>query len=141
MASLTTGVAPRWVRPKIQDGWQAHRYLCIIRELAACGLVVLADKGYHGAGDHVLTPYRGRNKTPYRGRNKPASQRQANRAHAPLRSPGEHANARSTGQHVEAQVEGGAGVGKGTDGDEVDAGLRHGPSRSQAQAAAGFQAH
>ena len=33
----------------------------IIRELAAAGLVVLADKGYHGAGDPVLTPYRGRN--------------------------------------------------------------------------------
>jgi hypothetical protein len=26
--------------------------LCIIRELAACGLVVLADKCYIGAGKH-----------------------------------------------------------------------------------------
>jgi hypothetical protein len=52
---------------------------------AAAGLIVLADKGYHGAGDPVLTPYR--------GRTKPASQKQANRAHAQLRSPGERANA------------------------------------------------
>ena len=31
---------------------------------------------------------------PYRGRNKPASQKEANRAHARLRAPGERANAR-----------------------------------------------
>jgi hypothetical protein len=29
---------------------------------AAADLITPADKGYHGAGDHVLTPYRGRNK-------------------------------------------------------------------------------
>ena len=56
----------------------AARIWGIVRELAAAGLVVLADKGYHGAGDHV--------RTPYRGRNKPASQKAANRAHAQLRS-------------------------------------------------------
>jgi hypothetical protein len=44
-----------------------------------------ADKGYHGVGDPVLTPYR--------GRNKPALQKEANRAHAQLRSPGERASA------------------------------------------------
>ena len=49
------------------------------------GLVVLADKGYHGAGEPLLTPYR--------GRNKPASQKDANKAHARLRAPGERANA------------------------------------------------
>jgi len=63
----------------------AARIWGILRELAAAGLITLADKGYHGAGDHVLTPYR--------GRNKPASQKDANRAHAQLRSPGERANA------------------------------------------------
>src|SRR5438477_9020015 len=63
----------------------AARIWGITRELAASGLVVLADKGYHGAGDHV--------RTPYRGRNKPASQKDANRAHAQLRSPGERADA------------------------------------------------
>jgi hypothetical protein len=63
----------------------AARIWGIIRELAAAGLIVLADKDYHGAGDPVLTPYR--------GRNKPASQKEANRAHAQLRSPGERANA------------------------------------------------
>jgi hypothetical protein len=55
------------------------------RELAACGLVVLADKGYHGAGDPVHTPYR--------GRGKPASQKDANRARVQLRSLAERANA------------------------------------------------
>ena len=63
----------------------AARICGIIRELAAAGLIVLADKGYHGAGDHILTPYRGRNHR--------ASQKEANRAHAQLRSPGERANA------------------------------------------------
>jgi DDE superfamily endonuclease/Helix-turn-helix of DDE superfamily endonuclease len=53
-------------------------------ELAAVGLPVLADKGYQGAA-HA--------KTPYRGKNKPESQKEANRAHAKLRAPGERANA------------------------------------------------
>ena len=63
----------------------AARIWGIVRELAACGLVVLADKGYTGAGDPVLTPHR--------GRNKPAFRKDANRAHAQLRSPAERANA------------------------------------------------
>ena len=63
----------------------AARIWGIIRELAATGLLVLADKGYHGAGDPV--------RTPYRGRGKPPAQKDANRAHAQLRSPGERANA------------------------------------------------
>jgi hypothetical protein len=63
----------------------AARIWGIVRELAAAGLIVLADKGSIGAGSHVLTPYR--------GRNKPASQKAANRAHAALRAPGERANA------------------------------------------------
>jgi hypothetical protein len=63
----------------------AARIWGIIRELAASGLVVLADKGYTGAGDHV--------RVPYKGKNKPASQKDANRAHARLRGPGERANA------------------------------------------------
>ena len=53
-------------------------------ELAAAGLPALADKGYQGAV-HA--------KTPYRGRGKPESQKEANRAHAKLRAPGERANA------------------------------------------------
>ena len=65
----------------------ATRIWGIIRELAAAGLIVLADKGYIGVGNHVLTPYR--------GRNKPASQKAANSAHARLRAPGERANART----------------------------------------------
>jgi hypothetical protein len=56
-----------------------------VRELASCGLVILADKGSAGAGEHI--------RTPYRGRSKPASQNDASRAHARLRSPGERANA------------------------------------------------
>ena len=63
----------------------AARIWGIVRELAAAGLITLSDKGYIGADEPVLTPYR--------GRNKPASQKDANRAHARLRAPGEHANA------------------------------------------------
>ena len=48
------------------------------------GLVTLADKGYQGS------TYA---KIPYRGKNKPESQKEANRAHAKLRAPGERANA------------------------------------------------
>src|SRR5262249_47373186 len=52
----------------------AARVWGIVRELAAAGLVVLADKGYHGAGDHI--------RTPYKGKSKPESQKAANRVHA-----------------------------------------------------------
>jgi hypothetical protein len=44
----------------------AARIWGIIRQLAAAGLIVLADKGYIGAGDHVLVPYRGRTSPPPR---------------------------------------------------------------------------
>jgi DDE superfamily endonuclease/Helix-turn-helix of DDE superfamily endonuclease len=63
----------------------AARIWAILRDLAASGLIALGDKGYTGAGDPVITPYK--------GRGKPASQKDANRAHARLRSPGERANA------------------------------------------------
>jgi hypothetical protein len=55
-----------------------------LAELEAAGLVTLADKGYQGSS-HA--------KIPYRGKNKPESQKEANRAHARLRAPGERANA------------------------------------------------
>ena len=51
----------------------AARIWGIVRALAASGLVVLGDKGYIGQ-DAI--------RTPHRGRNKPASQKEANRAHA-----------------------------------------------------------
>ena len=63
----------------------AARIWGIVAELAASGLVVLADKGYIGADEHV--------RTPYRGRNKPLSRRMPTGAHARLRGPGERANA------------------------------------------------
>ena len=63
----------------------AARIWGILRELAAAGLIVLADKGCHGAGEPLLTPYR--------GRSKPASRKEANKAHARLRAPGERASA------------------------------------------------
>ena len=63
----------------------AARIWGIVRELASSRLLTLGDKGYHGAGAPVITPYK--------GRNKPASQKAANRAHAKLRGPGERANA------------------------------------------------
>jgi hypothetical protein len=56
----------------------------VLAELEATGLVTLADKGYQGS------TYA---KIPYKGRNKPESQKEANRAHARLRGPGERANA------------------------------------------------
>jgi DDE superfamily endonuclease len=56
----------------------------VLAEMEAAGLIVLADKGYQGS------MYA---KIPYRGKNKPESPKQANRAHARLRSPGERANA------------------------------------------------
>jgi DDE superfamily endonuclease/Helix-turn-helix of DDE superfamily endonuclease len=63
----------------------------VLAELEAAGLVVLADKGYQGS------TYA---KIPYRGRSKPESQKQANKAHAKLRSPGERANAQLKSWHV-----------------------------------------
>jgi hypothetical protein len=63
----------------------ATRIWGIVAEPAASGLIVLADKGYAGAGEHVLVPYK--------RKNKPASQKDTNRAHARLRAPGERANA------------------------------------------------
>jgi hypothetical protein len=63
----------------------AARIWGIIRALAEAGLLVLADKGYLGAGEHI--------KTPYKGRDKPEPQKIANRSHAKLRGPGERANA------------------------------------------------
>lgn len=42
---------------------------------------MLADKGYTGAGDHIRTSCKGKNRF--------ASQKAANRAHAELRGPGE----------------------------------------------------
>ncbi|TDC77487.1 IS5/IS1182 family transposase [Actinomadura sp. 7K507] len=52
----------------------AARIWGLIRALAATGLLVLADKAYQGAGAHILTPCK--------GRDKPEPQKDANRAHA-----------------------------------------------------------
>ena len=56
----------------------------VLAELEAAGLVVLAGKGYQGSSYAKL---------PYKGKNKPQSQKDAKKAHAQLRSPGEMANA------------------------------------------------
>lgn len=56
----------------------------VLAELEAAGLVTLADKGYQGSTWA---------KIPYKGKGKPESQKQANKAHAKLRGPGERANA------------------------------------------------
>ena len=58
--------------------------LLCLPESKDAGLVTLADKGYQGS------TYA---KIPYQGKNKPDSQKQANKAHAKLRAPGERANA------------------------------------------------
>jgi hypothetical protein len=70
----------------------AARIWGILDALADAGLITLADKGYIGAGQHVLVPYR--------GRGKPAAQKAANRAHAQLRAPGERANAQLKTWHI-----------------------------------------
>ncbi|GGV45936.1 IS5 family transposase [Actinomadura cremea] len=64
----------------------AARAWGIPRELDRAGILTLADKDYQGAGAEMVV-------TPYKGRDKPDSQKQANRAHARLRGPGERANA------------------------------------------------
>ena len=56
----------------------------VLDELEAAGLVALADKGYQGS------TYA---KIPYRGQEQARIQKEANRAHARLRAPGERANA------------------------------------------------
>ena len=43
-----------------------------IRALATTGLIVLADKAYQGAGNHITTPYKSRN-TPRKEADKPLS--------------------------------------------------------------------
>jgi hypothetical protein len=66
----------------------AARIWMILAALREAGLIALGDKGYHGydqTGERVITPYK--------GRTKPQSQKDANRAHARLRGPGERANA------------------------------------------------
>lgn len=62
---------------------KAARIWGLIRALAASEMPVLGDKGYVGAGPHV--------KTPYKGKNKAESCKDANRSHARLRGPGERA--------------------------------------------------
>ena len=56
----------------------------VLDELEKAALVTLADQGYRGSTWA---------KIPYRGKNKPEPQKEANRAHAKLRAPGERANA------------------------------------------------
>ncbi|MFL6142183.1 MAG: transposase family protein [Labedaea sp.] len=66
----------------------AARIWNILAALREANLIALGDKGYHGydhTGEHVITPYK--------GRGKPQSQKDANRAHARLRGPGERAHA------------------------------------------------
>jgi hypothetical protein len=66
----------------------AARIWNILAALEEAGHIALGDKGYHGydeTGHQVITPYK--------GKNKPQSQKDANRAHARLRGPGERANA------------------------------------------------
>jgi hypothetical protein len=66
----------------------AARIWMVLAALREAGLIALGDKGYHGydeTGEQVITPYK--------GRNKPESQKDANRAPARLRGPGERGNA------------------------------------------------
>ncbi|SNR56872.1 Helix-turn-helix of DDE superfamily endonuclease [Actinomadura mexicana] len=64
---------------------KAARIWGLVRELAAAGLLVLADKGYVGAGPHVKTPHKGQKQA------RAAQGRQPLPRQAP--GPGERANA------------------------------------------------
>ncbi len=70
---------------------KAEQLWGVLAELEAAGLIVLAGKGYQAAAPA---------KVPYRGKNKPESRKDANRAHAKLRSPGERANAQLKTWHI-----------------------------------------
>ncbi len=74
----------------------AARIWRIAAALRHAGLPALGDKGYHGLDAHIITPYK--------GRGKPESQKQANRAHAALRAPGERANAQLKSWQILRQV-------------------------------------
>ncbi|WP_156757446.1 transposase family protein [Actinokineospora pegani] len=65
----------------------AARIWNILAALRDAGLIALGDKGYHGYDPT------GQRITPHKGRGQPASQKDANRAHARLPGPGERANA------------------------------------------------
>ena len=69
----------------------AARIWGILRDLAAAGLIMLADKGYIGAA---------RCSRPVPGPRQAASQKAANPAHAKLRTPGERANAQLKTWHI-----------------------------------------
>ncbi|QFG21560.1 transposase family protein [Actinomadura sp. WMMB 499] len=64
---------------------KAARIWGIVRHLAACGIPVLADKAYVGAGPHIHVPVK--------GKDLPDHLKQANQALGRLRGPGERANA------------------------------------------------
>jgi hypothetical protein len=70
--------------PGSAHGKKAEWIRGVLGELEKAGLVTLADKGYQGSTWA---------KIPYRGKNRPEPQKEANRAHAKLRAPGERANA------------------------------------------------
>jgi hypothetical protein len=64
-------------------GKEAEWFRGALAELEAFDLAVLADKGYQRSSYATIR---------YCGRTMPESQKQANKAHAKLRSPGERAN-------------------------------------------------
>src|SRR6266566_3512429 len=64
----------------------AARIWGILRELAAAGLIVLADKGYTGAGDHIRTRIRAGTNRPPRRRPTARMRSYAARANAPTPS-------------------------------------------------------
>jgi hypothetical protein len=72
----------------------------VLDQLDRQGLVTLADKGYQGS-DWA--------RVPYKGKNKPEPQKEANRAHAKLRAPGERRTRSS--RHGESSASSGAAPG------------------------------
>ncbi|WP_306366604.1 transposase family protein [Nocardiopsis sp. CC223A] len=72
-----------WSLPGAVHDTRAARVWKITERIRAAGLIGLGDKGYVGLSDVVFCPFK--------GRGKPQWKKDANSAHAKLRSPGERA--------------------------------------------------
>lgn len=90
---------PIWTSPGLPGSTHdltAARAHAVIATCAEADMLVLADKGYHGAGGTVHTPYKGRHLTP--------PYRDANRSHAALRALGERGFATLKSWRIMAKV-------------------------------------
>ena len=81
-----------WSLPEAVHDTKAARIWKIAERIEDAGLLGLGDKGYAGLADVVFCPFK--------GRGKPRWKKDANAAHAKLRSPGERAIAQLKQWHI-----------------------------------------